>query len=186
MPKIAYPQVIEEDRQELEKLEKRHRYTHLVHRVKMLRLLKSGECANLGQAAQALGYSWRQCQRWFAAYRRGGLGELVVSRVHERGPKELVTEEAFRELEEAMKRGQIATIAQAHRFLSKRGVGYAHPESVGALLRRRKVKLKTGRPQHEKADPKEQEVFKKSSPRRSKSRADGAAAVPRVPRRKNH
>ena len=72
MPKIAYPQVIEEDRQELEKLEKRHRYTHLVHRVKMLRLLKSGECANLGQAAQALGYSWRQCQRWFAAYRRGG------------------------------------------------------------------------------------------------------------------
>lgn len=38
MPNIDYPRVIEEDPKELEK---RHRYTHLFHRVKMLRLLKS-------------------------------------------------------------------------------------------------------------------------------------------------
>ena len=81
MPKINYPRVINEDQEELEKLEKRHRYSHLFHRVKMLRLLKSGECSDLGQAAEALGYSWRQCQRWFATYRRGSLGELLVSRV---------------------------------------------------------------------------------------------------------
>ena len=62
-----------------------------------------------------------------------------------------------------MKEGQIATIVQAHRFLLKRGIGYAHPESVGQLLRRRKVKLKTGRPRHEKADEEEQEAFKKTS-----------------------
>src|SRR5215216_5115395 len=167
MPKILYPQVIQEDPHELEKLEKHHRYTHLFQRVRMLRLLKSGECSNLGEAAEALGYSWRQCQRWFASYREGGLDELLVSRVHERGPKELVTDEAFEELEEAMKKGEITTIAQAHRFLWKRGVHYAHPESVGGLLRRRKVKLKTGRPRHEKADTEEQEAFKKSSPRRS-------------------
>jgi hypothetical protein len=113
MPKIDYPQVIKEDHEELEELEKRHRYTHLFHRVKMLRLLKSGECSNLGQAAEALGYSWRQCQRWFATYRKGSLKELLVSRVDERGPKELVTQEAFEELEAAMKKGEIATIAQA-------------------------------------------------------------------------
>ncbi len=46
-----------------------------------------------------------------------GLEELLVSRVGERGPTELVTEGAFEELEEAMNRGEIATIAQAHRFL---------------------------------------------------------------------
>jgi transposase len=91
---------------------------------------------------------------------------LLVSRLHERGPAEIVTREAFEELEAAMKRGEIATIAQAHRFLLKRGVQYAHPESVGGLLRRRNVKLKTGRPRHEKANEKEQEAFKKSSPRR--------------------
>ncbi len=101
--------------------------------------------------------------------------ELLLSRVHERGPKEVVSQEAFEELEEAMKRGEIATVAQAHRFLSERGVHYAHPESVGGLLRRRKVKPKTGRPRHEKADTEEQEAFKKSSPIRSK-RVKGAGA----------
>jgi transposase len=166
MPNIDYPQVIEEDPKELEKLEKRRRYGHLFHRVKMLRLLKSEECSTLGEAAEALGYSRRQCQRWFITYREEGLEELLVSRVGDRGPAELVTQEAFQELEEAMKRGEIATVAQAHRFLSQRGVHYANPESVGGLLRRRKVKLKTGRPRHEKADEEEQEAFKKSSHRR--------------------
>jgi|SRR5215208_5980319 len=85
---------------------------------------------------------------------------FLVSQVHERGPIELVTEEAWQELEEAMKEGKIVTIAQAHRFLN-RGIDYAHPESVGVLLRRRKVKLQTRRPRHEEADLKEQEAFKK-------------------------
>ncbi len=59
------------------------------------------------------------------------LEELLVSRVGERGCQELITEEAFEELQEAIERGEIATIAQAHRFLSKKtGVHYAHPESV--------------------------------------------------------
>jgi transposase len=164
MPNIDYPNVIVEDVEELKILEKRHRYSHLFHRVRMLRLLKSGECENLSEAAEALGYSWRQCQRWFAKYREGGLGELLLSRVGERGRQELVTPEAFEELEESMKEGQIATIRQAHEFLSERGIEYSHPDGVGQLLRRRKVKLKTGHPRHEKADPQEQEAFKKTSP----------------------
>ncbi len=57
LPKIDYPNVIEEDVEELEKLEKRPRYSHLFHRARMLRLLKSGECKNLSEAAEAaLGY----------------------------------------------------------------------------------------------------------------------------------
>src|ERR671920_2659171 len=178
MPKIHYSQVIEEDPQELKELEKYHRYTHLFQRVRMLRLLKSGECPSLAEAAEALGYSWRQCQRWFASYRKGGLEELLKSRVEQRGRQELVTPEAFEELQEAMKRGEIATISQAHRFLSDRGIEYSHPDGVGQLLRRRKVKLKTGRPRHEKADLQEQEAFKKSLPRRQAQQegARGATA----------
>jgi transposase len=165
MPKILYPQVIEEDPQQLKELEKRHRYSHLFQRVRMLRLLKSEECTNLGEAAQALGYSWRQCQRWFRSYQEGGIEELLISRVSERGRQELVTEEAFEDLKEAMKKGQIATISEADEFLRERhGIEYAHPDGVGQLLRRRKVKLKTGRPRHEEADPEEQEAFKKTSP----------------------
>ncbi len=85
MPKILYSQVIKEAPQQLKELENRHRYSHLFQRVRMLRLLKSGECRNLGEAAQALGYSWRQCQRWFASYQEGGVEELLKSRVSERG-----------------------------------------------------------------------------------------------------
>src|ERR671932_550730 len=135
MQKILYPQVIEEDQKELEKLEKHHRYTHLFQRVRMLRLLKSGECSNLGEAAQALGYSWRQCQRWFKSYSEGGLEGLLKSRVGERGRQELLTPEAFEDLQEAMKRGEIATIGQADEFLRERhGIEYAHPDGVGQLL----------------------------------------------------
>ena len=171
MPKIHYSRVIEEDPQQLKELEKYHRYSHLFQRVRMLRLLKSEECRNLGEAAQALGYSWRQCQRWFASYQQGGMEELLRSRVSERGRQELVTEEAFEDLEEAIKRGEIATIAQADEFLRERhAIFYAHPDGVGQLLRRRKVKLKTGRPRHEKADPEEQEAFKKTSPPGSSGR----------------
>ncbi len=166
MPHIDYPQVIAESLKELEKLEKRHRYSHLFHRVRMLVLLKGEKYSTLQEAANSLGYSRRQGQRWFAAYKEGGMEKMLRSRVEERGRSELVSEEAFEELCEAAKRGEIATISQAHEFLLERGIGYSHPESVGGLLRRRKVKLKTGRPRHEKADAEEQEAFKKSSPRR--------------------
>ncbi len=169
MSKILYSQVIIEDPKDLKELEKYHRYSHLFQRVRMLRLLKSEECPNLGKAAEALGYSWRQCQRWFASYQRGGIEELLKSRVSERGRQELVTPEAFEDLKEAMKRGEIATISQADEFLRERhGIEYAHPDGVGQLLRRRKVKLKTGRPRHEEANPKEQEAFKKTSLARSR------------------
>ncbi|MDQ5828474.1 MAG: winged helix-turn-helix domain-containing protein, partial [Actinomycetota bacterium] len=97
------------------------------------------------------------------------LDELLVSRVDERGRQEFVTEKAWEELEVVMKEGRIATYAQARDFLAKRGVEYASADSVGQLFRRRKVKLKTGRPRHEKADTEEQEAFKKSLPRRSPS-----------------
>jgi hypothetical protein len=81
--KILYPQVITEDLDDLKELERYHRYSHLFQRLRMLRLLKSEQCSNLGEAALALGYSWRQCQRWFASYQEGGMEELLKSRVHE-------------------------------------------------------------------------------------------------------
>src|SRR5215210_320978 len=169
MAKILYPQVIIEELDVLKELEKYHRYSHLFQRVRMLRLLKSEECSNLGEAARALGYSWRQCQRWFASYQKGGIEELLKSRVSERGRQELVTPEALEDLKESMKMGEIATISQADEFLRERhGIEYAHPDGVGQLLRRHKIKLKTGRPRHEEADPQEQDACKKTSRARSR------------------
>ena len=169
MAKILYLQVITEDLDELKELEKYHRYSHLFQRVRMLRLLKSEECSNLAEAALALGYSWRQCQRWFASYQKGGIEELLKSRVHERARQELVTPEALEDLKETMKLGEIATIGQADEFLRERhGIEYAHRGGVGQLLRRHKIKLKTARPRHEEVDPEEQDAFKKTSRVRSR------------------
>jgi transposase len=168
MAKILYTHKITEKLADLKELEKYHRYSHLFQRVRMLSLLKSGECSNLSEAADALGYSWRQCQRWFSFYQKGGIEELLKSRVHERGRQELVTPEALEDLKEAMKKGQIATISEADEFLRERhGIEYAHPDGVGQLLRRHKIKLKTGRPRHEEASQQEQEAFKKTSLARS-------------------
>jgi transposase len=176
MAKILYPQVIAEDLDVLKELEKYHRYSHLFQRVRMLRLLKSEECSNLGEAARALGYSWRQCQRWFASYQKGGIEELLKSRVSERGRQELVTPEALKDLKETMKMGEIATISQADEFLRERhGIVYAHPDGVGQLLRRHKIKLKTGRPRHEQADPEEQDAFKRTSRARSRRQKSATA-----------
>jgi hypothetical protein len=91
MAKILYPQVITEDLNDLKELEKYHRYSHLFQRVRMLGLLKSEECSNLAEAARALGYSWRQCQRWFACYQEGGIEELLKSRVHTRDKRCMLT-----------------------------------------------------------------------------------------------
>jgi len=67
----------------------------------------------------------------------------------------LVTPEALEDLKETMKMGKIATIGQADEFLRERhGIGH-------------KIKLKTGRPRHEEANPEEQEAFKKTSRARS-------------------
>ena len=169
MAKILYPQVITEDLDDLKELEKYHRFFHLSQRLRMLGLLKSEECSTLGEAARALGYSWRQCQRWVTSYQEGGIEELLKSRVHERGRQELVTPEALEDLKQTMKMGKIATIGQADEFLRERhGIEYAHRDGVGQLLRRHKIKLKSGRPRHEEADPEEQEAFKKTSRARSR------------------
>lgn len=164
MPHIDYPTVITESPEELHEHEKRHRYSHLFQRARMLRLLKSAKANHLQEAGEALGYSRRQCQRWWNAYARGGLEELLMSRVDERGPQEMVTEQAWEELAEAMKAGEIATYSQVREFLAGRGIEYASADSVGTLMRRRRAKLKTGHPRHQQADAHEQEAFKKSLP----------------------
>jgi putative transposase len=123
-------------------------------------------------------------QRWWGAYySEGGLDKLLVSRVDERGRQEFVTENAWEELEEAMKEGRIATYARARNFLGERGFEYAGADGVGGLFRRRKAKPKTGRPRHEKADEREQEAFEKGSPRRPSPRRARSATAPESRRR---
>jgi transposase len=162
--RLDYPSLIRESEQELLALEKRHRYTHLVQRLKMLRRLKSGRCTNMGQVAKELDYSLRQCQRWFNSYRWGGLAELLDNNIAKRGRREWENADAWQALQKALGAGEIASYKQAQELLAEHGVVYKDETGVLRLFKRHQIKAKTGRYRHEKTDKEVQADFKKTSP----------------------
>jgi transposase len=126
----------------------------------MLRLLKGGAAATLGACAPLVGYSPRQLARWWAAYRAGGLAALTRERPRP-GKASRLTPAALAGLEERMRAGQVATLADARRYLAEgHGVEYASLNGVWWQLRKHKIKLKTGRRRHRKADAAAQEAFR--------------------------
>ena len=61
-----------------------------------------------------------------------------------------------------MRAGRIGTLEEARRYLAERhGVAYASLNGVWWQLRKHKIKLKTGRRRHRKADPAAQEAFQR-------------------------
>lgn len=157
---LDYRTLIGEEVEELRRLERGQRHSAASYRVRMLRLLKSGECRSLACAAERLGYSLRQCQRWFKSYREGGLAALLEMEKPRR--TEQMTPQAWEALHEAMARGDVASLEQARQLLAKHGVVYKGVAGVSALFIRHKVKLKTGRPRHRQSDEAAQAVFKKT------------------------
>src|SRR3954465_1291960 len=77
---ITYPLLIQEDIAQLQAAEKAARDKARADRVRMVRFLKEGRVASVGQAAEVLGYSVRTVQRWWQCYREGGLAGLLAAR----------------------------------------------------------------------------------------------------------
>lgn len=159
---IDYTEQITEPTSELRALEKRRSSERSVaDRLKMLRLLKSGQCQSQQEVADVLGYSRRQIGRWLSTYREGGLEALCHSQ-KPGGKGERVTDEAWEALTERMKEGEVARLKDAQAFLKEQfGIEYESASGISRLFRRRGVKLKTGRPRHRDADPEAQAAFKK-------------------------
>lgn len=158
--RTAYPSVIGESEEELAAAERRLRGRPAAARVRMLRLLRTGVAPTLGACAPLLGYSPRQLARWWAAYRAGGLAALTRERPRP-GKASRLTPEALAGLEDGMRAGGIATLEDARRYLAERwGIEYASLNGVWWQLRKHRIKLKTGRRRHRKADAAAQEAFK--------------------------
>ena len=75
-----------------------------------------------------------------------------------------MTPAAWKALNEALASDEIASYAQARALLAEHGVVYKDASSVFRLFKRHKIKAKTGRYQHQKADSEAQETFKKTLP----------------------
>jgi transposase len=158
---LSYPDLIGESAEELRSLERAHRGTPLEVRLKMLRLLKDGSFRSRSALSEVLGYSERQMDRWFQAYREKGLDGLL-DRSDPGGSSERVTPEAWEGLCQQMIEGRIRRLEDAQRYLAdEHEIHYAGISSISMLFQRRGVKLKTGRKEHRKADPAEQAAFKK-------------------------
>jgi len=157
--------VIGESVEVLSALERKHHANgRLAKRIQMLRLLKSGGCRSMRHAAPVLGYSVPQLERWWRSYREGGISALLVDRTSNRGQRERMTPEAWEGLNAEMEAGRMRTLDQVRQYLAQKwDIHYADASSVSELFRRHKVKWKTGRRRHRKADAAAQAAFKQTS-----------------------
>ena len=163
---IAYPRAITETIEELRACEQRVRGTAAAPRVQVLRLLKSGEATNAPQVAALVGYSPRHVQRWWQTYRSAGLVALIQV-YHPAGKPARLTEEAWAGLQVELEAGRIGGQEEAQRYLAETwGVRYGSVNGISYQFKRRKVKWKTGRRRHAKADAAEQAAFSQTLPPR--------------------
>lgn len=161
--RIHYATLISESEADLQTLEHQHRGQRPADRVRFLRLLKSEQVHTIQACAPVLGYSRSQLTRWWGRYRTGGLAALLAEPSHP-GSQGQMTPEAWADLEEVMKQGQVATLEQARQYLGRRwGIHYQSVNGVWWHLHQRRARPKTGRRRHRRADPAQQEAFKKTS-----------------------
>jgi transposase len=159
---INYPQVIRQEPEQLRAREQQLRGTVLVARVRLIRLLKTGQAHNLRHAAALLGYSTVQVTRWWERYRQGGLPGLLKEKVRPGRPSRM-TAAAWRGLQQQMKAGRISRLEEARQYLRAHWkIDYASVNGIWRLFRQRRVKFKTGRRRHRQADAVAQEAFKKT------------------------
>jgi transposase len=157
----AYPLLIQEDVAQLQAAEKAARDKARTDRLRLLRFLKEERVAGVSQAAEVLGYSVRTVQRWWQCYRAGGLAALLAP-PRRRGAKERLSPEAWEDLQAEMRAGHIGGLHETQLYLRDTWHIAYGIDAISKLFRRRKTKLKTGRPHHRKAaSPTDQAAFKK-------------------------
>ena len=161
--RIKYGQAIKESEEELSQREQSLRGQKGADRVRRLPLLKSEKVTSLKDAAPLVGYSLAQVTRWWERYRTVGLAELLKQPKATGKPSRL-TAEAWEGLMAAMRAGEIATMQDARNYWQQQwGISYQNGKSLWWLFKKHRVKWKTGRRQHQKANVEQQKAFQKTS-----------------------
>ena len=113
--------------------------------------------------APLVGYSLVQLIRWWERYRTEGLQELV-KQLKPVGQPGKVKAEAWEGLMAAMRKGDMATMEDARDYLEREwGIHYKKGKSLWWLFKKHRVKWKTGRRRHKKANAEQQAAFQKTS-----------------------
>src|SRR6266852_1924952 len=110
-----------------------------------------------------VGYSVSQLTRWWERYRADGLAGML-KRQKPAGKTSKLSPEAWAGLLQAMRAGHIATMQDARNSLEREwGISYKNGKEHGWLFKQHRVKCKTGRRRHQKAQAEQQAAFKKPS-----------------------
>lgn len=161
--RIIYGRAITESREELLVRERELRGRRTALRVHMLRLLKEGTVSTLKEVAPLLGHSLVQVTRWWECYKVRGLDALVAPPPR-LGKASQMTQDAWAGLEQVMMEGKIATLEEARGYLQQVWhIDYKSVNALSWLFKQRKIKWKTGRRRHRKANQQQQDTLKKTS-----------------------
>jgi transposase len=142
--RLKYPDLICESDAELAALERQLAGQRTAVRVRMLRLLKSGEAPSLRTCAAMLGRSLSQVTRWWRQYQQHGLEGLPATKPH-LGKRPWVSDEVWTALQAELDAGRIKHLEGARQYLKEQwGIEYRGTSGVWALFKQRGVKLQTG------------------------------------------
>ncbi len=140
---------------------RRERRADVRPRLHGLWLVRAGRSAR--EAAEVLGVHERTVTRWLGWYRQGGLAAVEGRHAGGQGAPSLLTAEQREELATEVATGRFRTAAEIRDWIAAEfGVEY-QVGGVSDLLERLRCRPKVPRPLHVKADPAEQERWKKGA-----------------------
>lgn len=158
---LNYSEAIKESAARLLEVERGQKKALLRDRVRLVRLLKSGQCSSQKKAGEHIGLSLRESQRVWALYRKGGLKGLLDYPF--KGKPRRLSDQQCLELEQSLSKDQIQTLREARDFIQQHlGVSYT-VGGVHYVFQCLKIKKKTGRPSSVRKDEKGSKAFKKNS-----------------------
>ncbi len=142
--RYKYPELICENETELITLEQQLAGQRAADRVRMLRLLKSGEAPSLRTCAKLLERSLTQVTRWWKRYQQYGLDALATI-PRRTGKQPWVTDVVWADLQQELEAGRLTGLEETRQYLKERwGIEYRSTSGVWALFKQRGVKLRIG------------------------------------------
>jgi putative transposase len=140
-----YPALILETESHLESIEASLSNQRVMPRLRMLRVLKSGQVKNLRSCALILGYSERQLMRWWDKYSDEGLEALLEERPRPGKPSQ-ITDVVWNDLQTQIEAGTINRLEDARLYLREKwDINYQSLNGVWWMLRKHRTTFKKQR-----------------------------------------
>jgi len=146
---------------ELKQLYQQERHPQRRTRLQALWHLRQGD--RIEEVVAKVGVAYRSVQNWLGWYRVGGVGEVCrrVTGYHSQGVEAYLNALQQQALAAKVALGEFRTVWDAVQWVEDRwGIRYSY-HGLYALLKRHALHLKVPRPRSDKADPQQQEAWKK-------------------------